>query len=76
MERNIVFMKQYSNSVLKGCPFRGKYDQDFLSLKNQATFLRVATESVELSQEPELSYCLKKQKQKNWAGKGARESRG
>ena len=35
---NRVFMKQYFNSVLKGYPFRGKYDQDFLTLKNWATF--------------------------------------
>lgn len=46
---NHVFMKQYFNSVLKGYPFRGKYDQDLLTLKNWATFfLRAAVMSVEL----------------------------
>ena len=46
---NHVFMKQYFNSVPKGYPFRGKYDQDLLTLKNWATFfLRAAVLSVEL----------------------------
>lgn len=74
---NHVFMKQYFNSVLKGYPFGGKYDQDLLTLKNWATFfLRVAVMSVELPPRARAIVLLKKRKEerKNQVGKGAGES--
>ena len=80
---NRVFMKQYFNSVLKGYPFGGKYDQDFFTLKNCATFffLRVALVSVKLPPRVRAIILFKKQtkkkmeeENKNQVGKVAGES--
>lgn len=79
---NHVFMKQYFNSVLKGYPFGGKYNQDFLTLKNWATFffLRAELVSVKLPPRVRAIILFKKKKKKreeenkNQVGKVAGES--